>query len=256
MPPTPGLLSLTAKTDTTASLVSAPATGGTPPYTYQWYRSTVSGFTPGPGNIIDGATELTLEDSGLIPNTTYFYVVKVTDDAAGADDSAELEVLTDPMTLSPNQFAQTPTVGMVDQRFNYNTRSVIIDAAQTTPLYAGMAVKFVDPPSGAGNVTPRVVGCTADDDDVAGFIQFSPKDRSFVAGMACEISMDGNVQYLFATEDGSTGEQAILDLATGGGVKPAAGSGGANIVGWFFDQPIAGQLCRVSISTPSFRYDE
>jgi hypothetical protein len=57
---TAGAITQTAVTDTTASLVVAAATGGTRPYTYQWYRSTTSGFSPGGGNIISGATALTL----------------------------------------------------------------------------------------------------------------------------------------------------------------------------------------------------
>lgn len=251
-----GVISLLEKTDTTAKLAISDATGGTPPYTsYQWYRSTTPGFTPGVGNILAGETKQTLEDTGLTPNTTYYYKNVVTDTAVGTAESAQLAVLTNPQSLDPNQFAQSAVVGFVDQRFNYNTRSVIISSDQATDLFAGMAVKQVNPPSGAGNTTPYVVGCDADDDNVMGFIQFNLKRLKMVAGDSIEISMAGNVQYLMATANGNAGDQAVLDLTTGGGVTPATGSTGGTIVGDFYDQPVAGQICRVSITTPSHKLD-
>src|SRR6185312_7824244 len=84
--------------DTTASLTCAAATGGVGPYTYQYYKSTTTGFSPGAGNIISGATALTLSDSGLIPNTTYYYKVVVTDtgNSNATATSAQLAVVTLP----------------------------------------------------------------------------------------------------------------------------------------------------------------
>lgn len=74
-----GTISLLSKTTTTVNLsATAPSpSGGT--YTYQWYRSTSSGFTPGAGNILSGKTSLTLADSGLTPGTAYYYVLAYTD---------------------------------------------------------------------------------------------------------------------------------------------------------------------------------
>lgn len=249
MATTAGALSQVAVTSTTASLSSAVATGGTGPYTYQWYRSTTSGFTPGGGNILTGETELTLEDTGLIPNTQYYYKVKATDSGAVSDDSDQLAVATAAPVLNPNAFAQSPYLGMVDLRFPYNSVSVQIDASQATALYAGAAVTMVD---SAGGV-PKVVGCTAEDDEVLGFINFDIKTVAFVAGVGAEISMAGNVMYLYSTEAIARGVEVTLDLSTNGGVRTAAGNTGDTIVGWAYDKAsAAGQLIRVFVKTPSF----
>ena len=94
---TAGSLTLGTQTTTTANLSSTAATGGTPTYTYQWYRSTTNGFTPGSGNIISGATSLSLADTGLTAGTTYYYVVKATDSASATALSSQLTV-TQPTT--------------------------------------------------------------------------------------------------------------------------------------------------------------
>lgn len=249
---TAGALSQVSVTSTTASLLSAAATAGTGPYTYQWYRSVTSGFSPGAGNLIAGATALTLNDSGLTPNTKYFYEVVATDTGAGnaTANSAQLAVTTAATTLNPNQFAQTPIVGMIDLRFDYNTVSVQIDVAQATPLYSGMAVKITQT-SLSG--VPMVVGCAANSDEVFGFINFDIKTIQFVAGSMAEISQAGNVIYLYSTGAIARGAQVTLDLSTGGGVAQAVGSSGAKIVGWAYDgAAAAGVLIRVKLNAPSF----
>ncbi len=247
MSTTAGALTQLKVTSTTASLSSAVATGGTGPYSYQWYRSTTTGFTPGSGNILAGKTALTLEDTGLTPNTTYYYKVVATDAGSVTGESSQLPVLTSPQSLSQNQFDQVPLVGTLDLRYNFNTKSAEIHSSQATPLYNGMAVKIVDE---AGGV-PKVVGCSANTDEVFGFINYDNKSRSFNAGDRVEISQAGNVMFLVATVSGARGVQAQLDLSTGGGVAPNAADG-ADIVGYFYDKPVAGQLCRVELSVPSF----
>lgn len=251
---TAGALTQVSVTDTKAVLSSAAASGGTGPYTYQWYRSTVSGFTPGGGNIISGATDLELEDSGLIPNTQYYYKVVATDtgDSNATDESSQLAVATAPQSLSQNQFAQQSLVGVVDLRLPTGTISVQIDASQATALYAGQAVKMVDSADGV----PKVVGCSADADNVLGFINFDIKTKAFLAGSMCEISMAGNCMYLFATTAIARGAQVGSDVSTGGGVQALTGSSGACIVGWAVDKAsAAGQLIRVMLTTPSFAVD-
>jgi hypothetical protein len=249
---TAGALSLISKTSTQAVLNSAAATAGTGPYTYQWYRSTASGFTPGGGNIIDGATDLDLTDTGLIPGTQYYYKVIATDTGAGdaTDTSAELAVATDNATQSQNAFAQSNQVGALDLRFNGNTVAVQIDATETAELVPGQAVKMYDSTGGV----PKVVACSADDDEVLGFINYNQKDVSYGAGDACEISMKGNVMWLYATAAIARGAQVVVDLTTKGGVAPLS-AGGSRIVGWAIDKAAIGTLIRVMIETPSFTLD-
>lgn len=248
---TAGTLSQVSVASTTASLLATAATGGTGPYTYQWYRSTTTGFSPGGGNIIAGATALALSDTGLIPNTQYYYKVIATDTGHSNDvvTYTQLSVATAAPVLNPNQFAQSPYLGMIDLRFDYNTVSVQIDASQATALYAGSAVKIVDSADGV----PKVVGCAANSDEVFGFINFDIKTVQFLAGVPAEISQAGNVMYLYATGAIARGVQVSLDLTTNGGVRSAATHTGDDIVGWAYDKATAaGQLIRIRLSVPSF----
>lgn len=248
---TAGTLSQVSVGSTTASLSATPATAGTAPYTYQWYRSTTSGFSPGGGNIIAGATALTLNDSGLIPNTQYYYKVVATDAVPATATYAQLAVSTTAATLNINAFAQSPYLGTIDMRFPYNTVSAQIDLSQATPLYAGAPVKIVDSVDGA----PKVVGVTANTDEVFGYINFDIKTIQFIAGSLCEISMAGNYIYLYATGAISRGAQVTLDITTMGGVGQLVGSSGANIVGFAYDKATApGALIRVRLSTPSYQF--
>lgn len=246
---TAGVISQTAVTSTTASLLATAATGGTGPYTYQWYRSTTTGFSPGGGNIIAGATALTLEDSGLIPNTTYYYKVVATDTGNSnvTVEYAQLAVVTAAETLNPNQFAQSPYIGTIDLRFDGDTVSAQVASTQATPLYPGQAVKLVDSADGV----PKVVAATAAADAVFGFINFDMKTIQYVAGVDCEISLSGNVIYLYSTAAFARGAQLMIDVSTVGGVKTA--TGGGTFVGWAYDKAsAAGQLVRVFVKTPSF----
>lgn len=248
MATTAGALTLVSVADTSAQLSSAVATGGTGPYTYQWYRSTTSGFSPAGGNLISGATALTLSDTGLIPNTQYYYKVVATDSGAVTGTSAQLSVATIQPQLSQNQFIQTPFLGMLDQKFNYDTISAQVDVSQATALVPGQAVKMVDSADGI----PKVIACAANADEVLGFIVFDIKSRVYAAGDRCELSLSGNVMYLYATGAIARGVQVQLDITTKGGVAAAVGSSGADIVGWAFDKAAAGALFRVHVKTPSF----
>lgn len=246
-----GALTKVAVSSTTASVSSAVATGGTTPYSYQWYRDISSGFSPGGGNIIAGATALTLNDSGLTPGTQYYYKVVVTDSAGtpATANSAALNVATSQPTLGQNQFQQAPFLGMIDMRFDYDTVSAQIDASQVGTLYAGMPVKIVD---SAGGV-PKVIGIAADSDEVFGYINFDIKTQVYNPGDMCELSQAGNVMYLYATGAISRGVQVFADITTNGGVS--AGSTGNNLVGWAFDKAVAaGQLFRVKLLCPSFAF--
>lgn len=244
-----GLLTLQSISSNSAVLSSAPATGGTGAVTYQWYRSTTSGFTPGVGNILSGATSLNLNDSGLIPQTVYYWKVVATDSTLATATSSQVSGTSTPQQLSQNQFAQVSILGMIDLRFPLNSVSVQIDASQSGSLYAGAAVKMVDSADG----TPKVIGCSANSDNVLGFINYDIKTVAFVAGSLAEISMGGNVIFLYATGAIARGAQVQLDISSPGCVAQAVASSGANIVGWAYDKaPAAGALIRVFLRTPSF----
>lgn len=245
-----GTVTVNSVTAQTANLTATAATGGTGPYTYQWYRSTTANFTPGAGNLITGATALTLADTGLVPNTIYHYKIRATDtgNANATADSADTVVTTAQNVPSMNALVQSTIAGQVDLRFSSNVLSVVIDATQTTPVYPGQAMKIVG--TNAGGVL-KVVACTSSTDDVAGFLNYDVKANAFNAGDAAEMSIAGNCMYLYATTAINSGAKVELDptLATAA-VAAAVGSSGNSIVGWAYDQATApGAMLRVMLGS-------
>ena len=248
---TKGTLSKTLVGSTTASLSATAATEGTGPYTYQWYRSTTTGFTPGSGNILTGKTSLTLADTGLSPLTTYFYKVIATDAVSATVTYDQLTVQTLAANQDVNQFGMTLVCGQTDMHLNLNSLAVQIGDDQTTALNPGELVKAVD---SAGGI-PSVVGITADTDEVVGAINFNFKDRTYVAKDKAEISMEGNVIRLFATGAISRFAQVCPDVTVKGGVQAATGASAKKIIGVALDKASGGELIRVRLKTPSYKLD-
>lgn len=244
MSTTAGALSKVSVGKNAASLLSAGASGGTGPYTYQWYRSTTTGFTPGAGNLISGATALTLDDTGLDAGTTYFYKVKATDSGAVADTSGQLTVTTAAALPEQNQFAQSQVLGQVVLGNPVGTYSAQIGEDVTDTLVAGQAVKVIDDANGL----PQVEPCDADDDELWGFINYDVKSQGFVAGDRCEISQAGNVMLLQATGPVARGEEVCLDVTYVGGVRAKSdATNGDTIAGYAYDKASAAQLIRVKL---------
>jgi len=251
MATTAGALSLVSVGSVTASVLSAAATGGTAPYTYQWYRSTTSGFSPGAGNIITGATALALSDTGLIPGTKYYYEVIATDSGSVAGNSAQLAVTTTQPVQSQNTFLQSSQLGMLDLKYNHNTVSVEVDSSQVGVIYPGQCVKIVDSVDGV----PKVVAVAANSDSCLGVVVYNQKDISYAAGARLEIATGGNCIYMYATGAISRGVLVTVDVTTVGGVGASVGSSGANQVGWAYDKAAAaGALIRIYLKSPSFTY--
>ncbi len=89
-----GALTQVLVTPSSASLLAPAATGGTPAYTYQWYRSTSPSFTPSSSTILSGQTTLTIIDQNLQPNAIYYYAVVVTDSTNATATSSILGICT------------------------------------------------------------------------------------------------------------------------------------------------------------------
>jgi hypothetical protein len=80
--------------DTIVSLSATAPTGGTSPYTYQWYRSTTNGQK---GSSLGASFQTLIEtDTGLTNGTTYYYTLDATDSAGS------------PATVSYTQKSATP----------------------------------------------------------------------------------------------------------------------------------------------------
>ena len=103
----PGTISSSSLTSSSVTMTSGAATGGTGPYTYQWYRSTVSNFVPQTSNIKSGATSLTLNDTGLSASTAYYYRLIATDSAGSVVWSTQATITTP--SASATDFTFTPS---------------------------------------------------------------------------------------------------------------------------------------------------
>lgn len=238
-----GALSKVLIGSSTASLSSAVATGGTGPYTYQWYRSTTSGFTPGAGNLVSGATGLTLADSGINPGTVYYYVVQATDTGAGnvTANSTQLLVTTQP-SLQPNQFAQGLPVGMVDLKVGTTDIIACQVGPGFGPIYPGQAVKIVANTNGG---VPQVQPISGKADQVIGFVRFNQKDIQYNAGQLLEICRDGTILWLYATAAVAAFAEVCVDPTYIGGVQPTGNT--ATFVGTAIDGCAAAGLIRVQL---------
>lgn len=247
---TAGTPSLVNLTNQTVSLLSTAASGGTGPYTQQWYSSTTSGFTPGAGSLISGATGLTLSQSGLQSATPYFYKLIFIDtgNANTPITSSQLAVTTQG-GQSISQFGQSPQIGVVAEQYSTGTFPCIVDTSSPA-LRPGMAVKLVP---NTLQAVPAVAAVTAASDPVWGFVNLNIRNSTFVPGMALEISRKGNVMNLYATAAVTQGSQLQLDTTTLGGVITSVGSSGATYVGEALDGCTGPGVIRVCVETPSFK---
>lgn len=240
---TAGVLSKVLISPNFANLASTAASGGTGPYTQQWYKSQTTGFSPGAGNIISGATALTLNDSNVQPNSTYYYVVVYTDVGASATiNSSQLTVVTEPSLLQ-NQFAQSPYVGVVDLRIGpTNVIACQVDVSVTGVLYPGQGVKIVA--NTAGGI-PKVAPVAANNDACIGFAAFNIKDLQYVAGQNLEVAMWGTVIWCYATGSVTQFARVCLDVTYVGGVQATGNT--ATIMGWAVDGSSGAGLIRVML---------
>lgn len=241
---TAGTLSKTLVGQSTAQLTATAATGATGTVTQQWYRSTTNDFTPGAGNIISGATALTLNDSGLIPGTTYYYVVAYTDSSGPTTvDSTQLTVQME-SGQSQNQFAQSPVIGVVDLLVG-PTNVVSAQADQSLGLgtiQPGQAVKLVSNSNGG---VPKVVPVTSKSDVVFGVCVFNFKDIQYFAGQNLEVAIGGTVIWQWATGAITQGTQVCLDQTYVGGVQATGNS--ATVMGFAVDGAASAGPIRVHL---------
>ena len=145
--------------------------------------------------------------------------------------------------LNQNQFIQSIVKGQADLRMGQNVVSVQIDASSAGGLIAGQAVKLIDSKGGV----PKVVECSADTDEVLGFLLYDIKQSSFgkLAYAECAFA-SGNCLYMEASGPISRGAAVTIVVA---GSKVTASTTGKKIVGYAFDKAADGDLIRVITKT-------
>ncbi len=251
---TAGVLTLISAGSNSARLSSTAASGGTAPYTQQWYKSADPSFIPDSSTLISNATSLILNDTNLVPHTTYYYKVVYTDSALdnATVTSSALVVTTLNAALNQNQFSMAPFIGELDLKVGGNVFSCEIDSSQILPLYAGQRVKVV-PNSGGG--LPKVVN-NSDVFIPFGYVVYDVKSQSFINGDRCEVARTQSCMWLYATTAIDRGAQVCIDEFIQYGVQASTGSTDMPIVGIAYDEAIApGQLIRVILETSNYQTD-
>jgi hypothetical protein len=82
--PSAGTATAETVVDITTIATATNATGGTPPYKYQWYRSPNLSTQK---TLVSGETSLTMVDRSLIPGNSYYYWINYTDSKSASSIS-------------------------------------------------------------------------------------------------------------------------------------------------------------------------
>lgn len=148
------------------------------------------------------------------------------------------------MTQLSNQFGLTTEKGTLDQAININIFPCKIDPASVADFSNcnGFAVKLVDV-AGDGIIIDKATAIT---DKIFGFIPYSTKTNSLVAGDYVRIAATGSVMTMEASAAIARGADLEINLT---GDKVATQSTGTSI-GTALDKVAAdGDLVRVLIKT-------
>lgn len=113
-PLTAGSISLVSKSDTVINLSATDATGGTGSYTYQWKLGN-SPLSEAAGTNV-GTSSLTLNETGLDPNTIYYFRLHYTDSYGTRVVSAQYSTATNVESSgSPTPYLLLEGLGFYDE---------------------------------------------------------------------------------------------------------------------------------------------
>jgi hypothetical protein len=100
---------------------------------YNVYRDTVSGFTPGPSNLIAQSTAALYSDTGLVTGTTYFYRIAAVDESGNVGDA------------SAEANGTPASAGEIIYNVTYPGNSV-------AGIYSGASIRYGEEAWGAGSI--------------------------------------------------------------------------------------------------------
>ncbi len=105
--------------------------------TYNVYRSTTSGFTPGTANLLTNVSGTTYADMSVTPSTTYYYVVAATNNT-GTTAAAQITVT----TPAPPLLTTTTALTLSAAAINAGTPEML--TATVSPVAATGTITFMD----------------------------------------------------------------------------------------------------------------
>lgn len=147
------------------------------------------------------------------------------------------------MTLNPNQREQATVQGQIDLGYNFNVFSGIVAVAETATLVPGDAVKLSDV---AGPMLQFLL-CTADNDNIFGYVTRNIKDQSVSAGNYVEIAASGSVVYMTAGAAIARGAKLESDVSAAKVITASSNP----VIGIALDKAAAdGDLIRVLVLAP------
>lgn len=199
---TPGTATAGSVTSTTAAATATDATGGTPPYTYQWYRSTASGTL---GSAVTGQTTRNLADSGLTAGTDYYDLCRYTDSAGAHVDSNQIHVTTS---------AASPAVS-----------GVTISPAAPSIVQGGWQ-HFTASVQGSGSPAQTVTWTLSSGAQAAGLILDTRADGSADVLVPATVALGTLAGAVIATsaQDSTKSGSASVTVTAGTGVGAAPGT--------------------------------
>lgn len=208
-----------APTNLSASPVSSSEidlswTGSLNATSYDVFRSTTSGFTPGAGNeIASGVATTTYDNTGLGASSTYYYVVEAVNSYGTSGPSNQASATT--LASSSNCHAGTWCLeGTLPSSANYSNTSQVTSAASSSTYVASVWIKgtgsvllYVDAGNWGSNLTS--VKCTA--------------TSSWTECTTAPFSTGSNTQITYILQDSYSGSGTVYLDDTYVGI-----SGGAN----------------------------
>lgn len=148
-----------------------------------------------------------------------------------------------PTYQNPNQFAQTPILGMPDLRSQPNSFFVTINPDSVfTDFQVGTVLKLI-----AGTGPSILVDAASPTEEAIGVIPYNLKKNTFAAGDTVQIFGELSVLYLQTSAAVDRGAKVEF-LNTGGSPTVATVSGSNTILGVALDQGAeSGAIIRVQI---------
>ena len=224
-PTVPGTPGGTSTTSTIALSWGASTAGSTCSVSYNVFRSTASGFTPGSGNqVTSGLTSPSFGDSGLAAGTTYYYKVESSDVAGASAPSAQGAVTTqNPSCTTVPSVPGTPsgTATSSTASLSWSASSAGTSCSVSYSVFRSTTTGFT-PGSGNQIATGLATATYGDSGLSASTTYYYKVEASDVAGTSA-ASTQGSI-----TTQAPTGD--VVAINAGGPAESNSGGGDATFV--------------------------